>query len=89
MVQGRHMEQPDTMKGKGSSISTAKLDYFSRISTNFRSYCWVKGSSLTEQVFWSWLRLVTIAESQAKWDPGMFFLFHFLFFFFASLSCYS
>ena len=32
MVMGRHAEQPDGMKDKGSSSSTAKLDYFLRIS---------------------------------------------------------
>ena len=41
MVMGHHVEQPDAMKGKGSSSSTAKLDYFTRIG-----YCWVKGQVL-------------------------------------------
>ena len=43
MVMGHHTEQPDRMKGKGSSSSAAKLDYFLRIGIDFHSYCWMKG----------------------------------------------
>ena len=32
---GRHMEQPDIMKGKESSSRTAKLDYFRESLYNF------------------------------------------------------
>ena len=79
MVKGRHMEQPDTMKGKGLSSSTAKLDYFSRISIDFPSYCWVKGQVLARLL--ELVRLVATAESQAKWRPR-----NVLFLFSASLS---
>ena len=63
MVMDHHVEQPDTMKGKGSSSSTAKLDYFSGISIDFPIYCWVKGQVFTtEQGFWS-IKLVANVKS--------------------------
>ena len=70
MVMGSQAEQPDTMKGKGSSSSTDKLDYFSRISIDFPSYCWVKGQVLHYRArLLELVRLVATAESQAKWRP--------------------
>ena len=94
MVMGRHTEQPDTRKGKGSSISTAKLDYFSRISIDFPSYCWVKGQVLHYRArLLELVRLVATAESQIIYNclsSQIFFpVFLFRFFSSASLSCHT
>ena len=52
------------MKGKGSSSSIAKLDYFSRISID----CPVTASLLLSKAF-EVVKLVATAESQTKWRP--------------------